>query len=144
MGLTLDDALQAVAERSFYEDATVTPSGDGAYTVSDDYGTAYSGDDLGWTYAGGLDLEWGNAGHAREWTRVFEPFEYWDDAGHVRYNLPGAVEALERGRAVTFAYAVVANSDLAWDDDSQEYADADGTTYDDNAVGWIVLAFWED
>ena len=33
MGLTLDDALQAVAERSFYEDATVTPSGDGTYTV---------------------------------------------------------------------------------------------------------------
>ena len=134
-GLTLDDALQAVAERSFYEDATVTPSGDGTYTVSDDYGTAYSGDDLGWTYSEGLDLEWGNAGHAREWTRVFEPFEYWDDAGHVRYNLPEAVEALERGRAVTFAYAVVTDVDLVWSEEQQ--------TGEDDIIGWCVLAFWE-
>ena len=144
MGLTLDDVLQAVAERSFDEDVTVTPNGNGTYDVSDDYGTAYAGDYLGWTYSGGLDLSCGNAGHAREWSRVFEPFEYWDNAGHVRYNMPGAVEALERGKAVTFAYAVVTNSDLVWWEERQTYIDADGCTYTDNITGWCVLAFWEE
>ena len=140
----MDEALLVVAGRSFDEDVTISPLRDGTYGVSDDFGTAYSGDYLGWTYAGGLDLECGNAGHAREWTRVFEPFEYWDNEGHVRYNLPEAVEALERGRTVTFAYAVVTDGDLVWWEEQQTYVDDDGCRYDDNIMGWCVLAYWED
>ena len=140
----LDEALQVVAERSFDEDVTVTPNGNGTYTVSDDYGTAYAGDYIGWTYAGGLDLAWGNAEHAREWTRVFEPCEFWDNAGHVRYNLPEAVEALQAGHTVTFAYAIVEDMDCKWDEGKGAHVDADGDTHDDNVTGWAVLAYWED
>ena len=143
----LDEALGAVATQDDPFNAgglTVIPESGERYETEPDYGTAYAGDFLGWTYAGGLDLEWGNAGHAREWSRVFEPFEYWDNAGHVRYNLPEAVEALERGRTVTFAYAVVTNGDLVWWEEQQTYVDDDGYKYDDNITGWCVLAYWED
>ena len=145
---TLDAALEHVASA---EDAfnvgglTVVPLLDGTYKVSDDYGTAYAGDYLGWTYADGLDLGWGHVGNAREWTRLFDSAKFWDRAEHVRYNMPGSVEALKSGHAVTFAYAIAENLDLVWDDESQEYVDADdGTAYGDNVAGWAVLAFWEE
>lgn len=148
--MKLDDALQAVAAP---DDAfcgggiTITPrTTPWGIDYSVDVGDAewYAGDMIGWTYADGLDLAYGNAEHAREWTRLFEPFESWDCPVHVCYNMDAAVEALRDGYAVTFQYAIVTDTTLVWDDAEQVYYDQDGETVSDDIVGWIVLAFWEE
>ena len=93
MTVGLDEVLGAVATLDDAFNAgglTVIPTSGGRYETGSDFGMEYAGDFLGWTYAGGLEVPQG----AREWTRVFEPSEYWDDAGHpaayrVAYSHPG-------------------------------------------------------
>lgn len=133
--LTLTEALQSIADRSFYEDATITPVGNGLFTVEDDFSTAYAGDNIEWSYDTGMSLPANVAGHSR----LHEPAESYDNAGHVSYNLPGAVELLEAGHAVTFAYAIVEDSNC-FDgscDTLTECEDCDC----DRTVGWVLLAF---
>ena len=140
----LDDALTDVARRSFYEDCIVTPllARDGrvfAWTVEDEGGAGLA-DDWTWTYGGGVEGQ----GSADEVSRLHDPYEHYATAEHIRYNMPESVEALESGtHAVTFAYAIVYDGDVTWDDDSQVYLDEDGHEADDVA-GWILAAnHWE-
>jgi len=138
---TLTEALQAIADRSFYEDATVTPLGDGRYAVGDDFGTAYAGDSIMWSYDGGMELPANVADHSR----LHEASEFYDAADHVAFNLPHAVELLEAGHAVTFAYTVVEafcerTGDAADIDHNRcecLECDSGGT----ELVGWALLAF---
>lgn len=139
--LTLTEALQAIADRSFYEDATVTPLGNGRYTVEDDFSTAYAGDWIMWSYDSGMELPANVADHSR----LHEPCELYDNAGHVSYNLPRAVELLEAGHAVTFAYAIVeafcerTDDEADIDHDRCECLECDsGGT---EIVGWALMAF---
>ena len=120
--LTLTEALQAIADRSFYEDATITPVGNGMFTVDEDFNTAYAGDSIEWSYDTGMVLPANVADHSR----LHETYEFYDNARHVSYNLPHAVELLEAGHAVTFAYAIV---------DDVNCFDGDRT------VGWTLLAY---
>lgn len=138
---TLTEALQAIAGRSFYEDATVTPIGNGRYTVEDDFSTAYAGDNIEWSYDAGMSLPANVTDHSR----LHEAYESYDNARHVSYNLPHAVELLEAGHAVTFAYAVVEafcerTGDAADIDHNRcecLECDSGGT----ELVGWALLAF---
>ena len=137
---TLDSALSDIAERSFDEDATVTPV-EGGYEVTDDFSTAYAGDSIQWTYDGGMELP----ADILENSRLHKPAEYYDGAHHIRYNLPAAVEALESGHAVTFAYTIVD----AWCErgggaamiyhDNQVCTECD--SYGSSCVGWVLLAY---
>lgn len=139
--LTLTEALQAIADRSFYEDATVMPLGNGCYTVEDDFNTAYAGDSIMWSYDGGMELPANVADHLG----LHESYEFYDAADHVAFNLPHAVELLEAGHAVTFAYAIVEafceRTDDAADIDHNRCecleCDSGGTEF----VGWTLLAF---
>src|SRR5699024_3627150 len=104
--VTLDDALQDVAGASFCDDKRIVPaihadSGEPVgYVVEDDH--AYASDGWTWTYADGLH----DRDSVSETSRLHDVCESYADAGHIRYNMSGAVEQLERGNAVTFAYAV--------------------------------------
>ena len=133
--LTLTEALQAIADRSFYEDATITPLGNGRYTVEDDFNTAYAGDSIMWSYDGGMELPANVADHSR----LHEASEFYDAASHVSYNLPHAVELLEAGHAVTFAYAIV--EDLNCFDGSGDVLTECEECQCDLTVGWTLLAF---
>lgn len=131
---TLDGALQDIASRSLYEDATVTPTKIG-FTVEDDFGTSYAGDPIPWTHDGGMELP----ADISENSRLHEPAEYYDGAHHIRYNLPAAVEALESGHAVTFAYAIVENRNCFggyW----YELTECE-TCECDPTVGWALLTY---
>ena len=133
--LTLAEALQAIADRSFHEDATITPLGDGRYAVEDDFNTAYAGDSIMWSYDGGMELPANVADHSR----LHETYEFYDNARHVSHNLPHAVELLEAGHAVTFAYAIV--EDLNCFDGSGDSLTGCEDCDCDRTVGWALLAF---
>ena len=132
---TLTEALQAIADRSFYEDATVTPLGNGRYAVDDDFGTAYADNSIEWTYDAGMSLPANVADHSR----LHEASEFYDAAGHVSYNLPHAVELLEAGHAVTFAYAIVEDSNCF--DGSGDVLTECEDCQCDRTAGWVLLAF---
>ena len=131
---TLDGALQDIAERSFDEDATVTPV-EGGYGVTDDFSTAYAGDSIPWTYDGGMELP----ADISDNSRLHDPAEYYDGAHHIRYNLPAAIEALESGHAVTFAYAIV--EDLNCFDGSGDALTECEDCQCRRTIGWTLLAY---
>lgn len=131
---TLDDALLDIASRSFYYDATVTPV-EGGYEVTDDFSTAYAGDSIPWTYDGGMELP----ADISDNSRLHDPAEYYDHAQHLRFNLPTAIEALESGHAVTFAYAIV--EDLNCFDGSGDALTECEDCQCDRTVGWVLLAY---
>lgn len=127
---TLDEALEEIATRSFYESATVTPSTYGTYDVSDDFGTAFPDDVVTWTYEKGIETD------ADEHAGIMEPCQYFDTAHHVRYYLPAAVEHLEARRGpVTFAYVQVDTVAST----AEDIADDEAGLYD-GTVGWTILA----
>lgn len=144
---TLDAALEHVASA---EDAfnvgglTVVQLPDGTYKVSRDGQGFSNGDGIGWTYDGGFeDLDMRHPGSLSDtdWTRLFDPCEYWESVGHVRHNLPRAVSWIEDGHAVTFSYELVHDIGLTWDDENQAYRDSDGYDMgDDDFAGWMVVA----
>ena len=129
---TLDAALEDIAKRSFYEDATVTPENDG-YTVADDYATSFPGDVLLWNDATGIDWP----ARADDHSRLHHPAEYYVSAEHIRCNLSAAVEALEGGQAVTFAYAIV---DAVACDEHEHFGECEC----DRTAGWAMLAAIHD
>ena len=129
---TLDAALGDIAKRSFYDDATVTP-GEGGYTVADDYGTSFPGDVLLWDDVSGVDWP----ARADDHSRLHESYESYATAEHIRYNLSTAVEALEGGRAVTFAYAIV---DAVACDEHEHFGECEC----DRTAGWALLAAIHD
>lgn len=129
---TLDAALGDIAKRSFYDDATVTP-GEGGYTVADDYGTSFPGDVLLWDDVSGVDWP----ARADDHSRLHESYESYATAEHIRYNLSTAVEALEGGQAVTFAYAIV---DAVACDEHEHFVDCEC----DRTAGWALLAAIHD
>ena len=130
----LDSALSDIAGRSFYDDATVTPV-EGGYEVTDDFSTAYAGDSIQWTYDGGMELP----ADISDNSRLHVPAEYYDGAHHIRYNLPAAIEALEAGHAVTFAYAIV--EDLNCFDGSGDALTECEDCQCDRTIGWVLLAY---
>lgn len=137
---TLDSALDDIASRSFYDDATVTPV-EGGYTVDDEYGTAYAGDTIMWTYDDGMELP----NRITENSCLHDPAEFYDGAAHIRWNMTGSVEALELGHAVTFAYAIVdAWCDREGDEAELDHENCECLECDSGGtanVGWVLLAF---
>lgn len=125
---TLDAALEDIAKRSFYYDATVTP-GEGEYTVTNDYGTSFHGDVLLWDDVSGVDWP----ARADDHSGLHESCEIYTTAKHIRYNLSTAVEALETGQPVTFAYAIV---DATFCDDHAYPEECEC----DRTAGWALLA----
>ena len=120
---TLDQALEEVAERSFYEPCRVCKSGD-IYTV-EDWRTGVE-EYTSWTWEDGPVIP----ERALDNSRVHEPYEYYHEAAHIRYNLDVAVGAIEAGMAVGFTYVVVD----AECDHGDEYCG------NDHAVGWMLVA----
>lgn len=105
------------------------------FTVEDDFNTAYAGDPIMWSYDAGMSLPANVADHSR----LHEASEFYDAAGHVSCNLPGAVELLEAGHAVTFAYAIVEDSNC-FDGSGDILTDCEDCQCD-RTVGWALLAF---
>ena len=131
---TLDSALSDIAGRSFYDDATVTPV-EGGYEVTEDFSTAYAGDSIPWSYDGGMELPGGILDNSR----LNEPNEFYNDVRHIRYHMPVAVAALEAGRTITFASAIV--EDLNCFDGSGDVLTECENCECDRTVGWVLLAY---
>lgn len=129
---TLDEALEEVARRSFYDDCTVTPAIMArtheivGYTVSDDTGLDLPYE-WTWTPAGGIT----DHGAASEVSRLHDPAERYDDPAHIRFNLPDSVAALESGTPVSFAYAPVHALDPEDPEDPE-----------DGIVGWLLASIF--
>lgn len=122
----LDDALNDIAARSFYESARVTKEGNG-YTVEDWYtGVEES---VMWTYETGAEVP----SDALDYSRTHEPYEFYDRASHIRFNLPTAVETIEEGTPVGFTYAI---ADAYCEDDVEE-------CQEDHTAGWLLIATTE-
>lgn len=116
---TLDGALQDIASRSFHESATVIPRRNGAFEVADDHGTTFADETLYWDKVDGT--EWPS--NATDHSRLHESYEFYDNAGHIEYNLSSAVDDLREGESVTFAYVIV-----------------DDYSGDGEPVGWALVS----
>lgn len=127
---TIDEALENIAARSFYEAADVIPNDDGTYSIVDAPGMI--DDVVMWSYSEGMDLPTG----AYDYSRVHEPSEYYETAVHIRYNLSYAAERLSEGKAVHFQYVIVES----YPETPEDIADAEVGQYD-GTVGWALVAF---
>jgi len=128
---TLTEALADIAGRSFYESADVIPNDDGTFTVRESHDYA---DEVTWTYADGIDAGTG----ALDYSRVHESCEFYETAEHIRYNLGGAVSAIEdERRAVHFEYQAVNTFPTT----AEDIADDENGLYD-SVVGWALIAYY--
>lgn len=121
---TLDEALNDIAARSFYESARVTKL-DNGYEV-EGWHTGVDESAM-WTYQDGIELTC----DPLDYSRVHESYESYETAGHIRYNLEAAVEAIEEGTPVGFTYVV---ADAYCEDDNREDCN------EDHFVGWLLVA----
>jgi len=125
---TLDEALADIAGRSFYESARVSKVAEG-YTV-EDWPTDVD-EYVAWAYETGAQV-----GDVLDHSRTHEAYERYETAGHIRYNLPVAVETIEEGIPVGFTYAVAEAECL----DEVEEGDQCG---EDHTAGWVLIATTE-
>lgn len=120
--MTLDEALQVVADASFYEDKLVYFAA-GKWHADDD-NSFYSYEDVTWTYDDGLDF--GTNTPPLDHSGIMEAYERVTTSANIRCYLPAAVEALERVHSVIFTYQPVSVGIL--DDD------------EDTTAGWVLIA----
>lgn len=120
---TLDEALQDIANRSFYEDAIVRPE-DGQYIVEDDAGTGE--ESYMWTYEHGGEYP----SDVLDYSRTHESYEFYDEAHHVRFNLDRAMAELEAGNPVIFKYVTL-----------DAYCEDHEPCDEDHVAGWALIAF---
>ena len=121
--MTLDEALQVVAESSFYEDNIVYFAA-GEWNADGD--TSYCGyEDVTWTDDG---LDFGTAKPPLDHSGLMMADQIFSVSSQIRRYLPQAVEALERGHSVIFTYQPV----------SVGLLDEDGD--DDTLAGWVLIA----
>lgn len=136
---TLDQALALVATADSYTYPTIERiPGTDNYTVTDGVMIELDSMDIAvnWTYEKGPELP----KNLIDYSRVHEPYEHYDNAEHIRYNLPAAVEKIEAGEPVTFMWAVV---EAYPDEDAGVQCESCGWCEACNAdmtVGWIMLA----
>ena len=132
--MNLTEALQAVADTSFYEDLLVTPLGNGEYAVSrthSEYGA--DSDEFEWTAENGYQHP-----DAVETAGDMEPCEVFYSHKNIEHYLPESVEHLENGYPVEYAYTVIYDRDVTYDLDGNAL-DQDGELTDD-IVGWTLTA----
>lgn len=126
--LTLEEALQAIAEASFYENKRITPLGAGRYAVEETHTEGW--EEWYWNYADGLD-----GPRVSEHSRLHETYEHYSEAQHIRYNLPETVAKLEAGTHLAeFAYTIVYELDCDGSCGLETECDCD------QVAGWIIIA----
>ena len=136
---TLDEALALVATADSYTYPTIERVGDSdRYTVTNGVIIELSSLDITvfWTYENGPELP----KSLIDYSRVHESYETYENAEHVRYNLPAAVEVIEAGKPVTFMWAVVEaypEEDAGVQCESCGWCEACNA---DMTVGWMMLA----
>ena len=132
--MKLIEALQAVADSSFYEDLIVTPLGNGEYAVdrtSSEYGA--DSDRFEWTPDFGFQSP-----ETVETAGFMESYELFDSHKNIEHYLPESIEHLKDGYPVEYAYTVVYDGDVTYDVYGNVY-DPDGELTDD-VVGWTLTA----
>ena len=120
--MTLDEALQVVAESSFYDDKLVYFAA-GEWNADGDT-SYYSYEDVTWTHDG---LDFGTDKPPLDHSGLMMDDQTFSVSSQIRRYLPQAVEALERGRSVIFTYQPVSVGILD---------DEDG----DTIAGWVLIA----
>ena len=133
--MNLTEALQAVADSSFYEDLLITPLGNGEYEVdrtSSEYGA--DSDRFEWTAEGGYQHP-----SEVETAGFMESYELFDHHKDIEHYLPGSIEHLKEGHPVEYAYTIIYDRDVTYDVYGNMYDD-DGNLTDD-IVGWTLTAF---
>ena len=133
---TRDDALNDIANRSFYESARMYKNDDFTYTVEDWHTGVEESQE--WTYENGLinRAEW------LDYSRVHDPAEFYDEARHIEYNLAGALADIELGNAIGFTY-VVAEETCNDEDQPDAHSNSECLNCDSGgtqAVGWALIA----
>ena len=122
--MTLDEALQVVAESSFYEDKQVYFAA-GEWHADGDT-SCYSYEDVTLTYDG---LDFGTAKPPLDHSGLMMADQTFSVSAQIRRYLPQAVEALERGHSVIFTYQPVSVGIPDEDEDG-----------DDAIAGWVLIA----
>ena len=117
--MTLDEALQVVAESSFYEDNLVYFAAGEWHADGDN--SFYSYEDVTWTDDG---LDFGTVEPPLDHSGLMMADQIFTASANIRHYLPAAVEALERVHSVIFTY--------------QPVLDEDGD--DDTLAGWVLIA----
>ena len=168
---TLTDALADVANRSFYEGATVTPAlshcgGAVAYqsgsdgqewfcpscrrvslpcSLTEGYAVTDDADprsgDCLEDYGDGVEWPPNALDHSRE----HDPAEFYDEARHIVNNLYAAIETLRDGNPVSFHYYAISTACEISDPDYAEYHEVglcdECEGYGSSTTGWALVAY---
>ena len=132
----LGEALDNVAQRSFYESCRVYRHG--SLWIVEDWHTGVE-ESQEWDYDNGLH----NRGQWLDHSGAMEPCEFFDHSTHIGHYLPVAVETLldpDNETAVGFTYVTVTVAcELETDDHgSSNCLECDGGG--DTIIGWALVA----
>ena len=124
---SIDDILQVIAERSFYEDVLIDWSETAnAWHIEQDFGN--HDDDLMFDSDTRTVLGWrGEPLDVLDWSGLMETYERFYHAVQVEHYCPGLVEALLAHSTVTVSYQVVRLMDGPFDD------------IEEDIVGWALV-----
>ena len=131
--ITKAQLFEELARRSFYEDCEIERVGDG-WTVTNTYAVEPD-EELTWTYEGGMKFN--------RLPDAYAPLQegcHFATADFIAYWLDELLEDMADGDRVEFAYLLVNDGDVSWDDELGDYVDSDGEVAD-NFAGWTIAAY---
>ena len=131
--ITKAQLFEELARRSFYEDCEIERVGDG-WRVTNTCAVE-SDEELTWTYEGGMKFNRLPDAYAP----LQESYKF-ATADFIAYWLDELLEDMADGDRVEFAYLLVDDGDVSWDDGVGAYVDADGEPAD-NFAGWTIAAY---
>lgn len=136
--LTLDQALEMVARRSFYESCLVQKQPNGLYLVESHYTGVEESQN--WEYETGIDTS--GITHLIDESRLMEAYESFTESNHIRYHEPVAVAMLKEGHGIGFTYIVADELCQGEGSDDENCNHPDGCQTDHTA-GWALVATLE-
>ena len=131
--ITKAQLLEELARRSFYEDVEIERVS-GGWNVTNTY-ALHTDEELTWTYEGGMKFNREPDAYAP----LQESYRF-ATADFIAYWLDELLEDMADGDRVGFAYLLVDDGDVSWDDELGDYVDADGEPAD-NFAGWTFAAY---
>ena len=131
--ITKAQLFEELARRSFYENCEIERVGDG-WMVTNTY-EVEPDEELFWTYESGMKFNREPSAHAP----LQESYKF-ATADFIAYWLDELLEDMADGDRVEFAYLLVNDGDVSWDDELGDYVDADGEPAD-NFAGWTFAAY---
>lgn len=136
---SIEEVLAEIADRSFYEDCTITPEG-GAYLIEESP-VSFADEQATWEYETGLTIATEVTAHSG----LQDSYVSFTVDRHIDYNMPEIRQLLESGHAITVGYGIAYFDPFKVEHDTgcEFGGDTDNDCYCDLVAGWYLAVIDE-